>query len=114
MSLDPDCIFCKIISKKIPAKIVYEDEFAAAFEDLNPQAPVHILVVPKKHITEFYTLTDADKEYEKDMEQTLRKMIEKFDLMNKGYRITTNGGGAQAIDHFHLHLLGKITRDRKI
>ncbi len=65
MSLDPVCIFCKIIEKKIPSKIVYEDESVVAFEDVNPQAPVHILVVPKKHIPEIHSIAESDRELDR-------------------------------------------------
>ena len=62
MSADPNCIFCKIIEKKTPASVVHEDEHAIAFEDVNPQAPVHTLIVPKKHIPDIHSITVADRE----------------------------------------------------
>jgi hypothetical protein len=62
VSSDTGCIFCRIIAKKIPSKIVYEDDLVTAFEDVNPQAPVHILVVPKKHIPDIHSMTEADRD----------------------------------------------------
>ncbi|OGW34076.1 MAG: histidine triad nucleotide-binding protein [Nitrospirae bacterium GWD2_57_9] len=107
MSLDPDCIFCKIISKKIPAKIVYEDEFAAAFEDLNPQAPVHILVVPKKHIPEVHAMSAEDREIVGHLFLAAKKIADQKGLHVKGYRmVINNGAGAgQSVFHIHLHIL---------
>lgn len=107
MSLDPNCIFCKIIEKKIPSKIVYEDEFATAFEDVNPQAPVHVLVVPNKHIPDIHSMTEADKDLVGHLFLTARTIAEKRGLDAKGYRIVINNGSGvgQAVFHIHLHVL---------
>lgn len=109
-----DCIFCKIAQHEMPTKIIYESDYSVVFSDIEPLAPIHLLIIPKKHLNEFYTLVEGDHEIEEDLKKTIRKMIEKYDLMNKGYRIATNGGGAQAINHFHIHLLGQISRERQV
>ena len=109
-----DCIFCKIVHRTMSTEILYESDNSIVFRDIEPSALVHLLIVPKKHIAEFYLLTKEDKEIELDIIETVKKMIEKYDLMDKGYRITSNGGGAQAVNHFHIHLLGEINKKRKI
>lgn len=107
MNPDRNCIFCKIIEKKIPSKIVYEDEYAAAFEDINPQAPVHILVVPKKHIPEVHAITASDKDLIGHLFLTAKRIAEERGLHDKGYRmVVNNGAGAgQTVFHIHLHIL---------
>ena len=107
MSHDPNCIFCKIIEKKIPSKTVYEDGFAAAFEDANPQAPVHILVVPKKHIPEIHSMTAADKDLIGHLFLTAKNIAEEKGLDAKGYRMVINNGrgAGQTVFHIHLHVL---------
>ena len=107
MRSDPNCIFCKIIEKKIPSKIVYEDDTVAAFEDVNPQAPVHMLIVPKKHITEIHSMTGNDKELVGHLFLTAKKIAEERGLDAKGYRLViNNGAGAgQTVFHLHLHVL---------
>lgn len=107
MSLDPDCIFCKIIDKKIPSKIVYEDDLAFAFEDVNPQAPVHILVVPKNHIPDIHSMTEADRNIVGHLFLTAKKIADQKGLDSKGYRMVINNGAAvgQTVFHVHLHIL---------
>ncbi len=107
MSADPNCIFCKIIAKKVPSKIVYEDNLVTAFEDANPQAPVHTLVVPKKHIPEIHSMTEKDKELVGHLFFTAKKIAEERGLDTRGYRmVINNGAGAgQTVFHVHLHIL---------
>ena len=107
MSLDPHCIFCKIIEKKIPSKIVYEDELATAFEDANPQAPIHTLVAPKKHIPDIHSMTEADREIIGHLFFAARKIAENKGLDMNGYRMVINNGpgAGQTVFHIHLHLL---------
>ncbi len=107
MSLDANCIFCKIIEKKIPSKILYEDRFVTAFEDVNPQAPVHFLVVPKKHISDIHSMTEAEKDLVGHLFLTARKVIDEKKQDSKGYRmVINNGAGAgQTVFHIHLHVL---------
>ena len=107
MSFDPGCVFCRIISKKIPSKIVYEDDLVTAFEDVNPQAPVHTLVVPKKHIPDIHSMTEADRDLVGHLFLTAKKIAVDRGLDSKGYRmVINNGAGAgQTVFHIHLHIL---------
>lgn len=107
MSETQDSIFTKIIKREIPADIVYEDELAIAFKDVHPQAPVHILVVPKQPIAK---LSDADSEDHRLMGHlllTVKRVAEQAGLTN-GYRVVINTGveGGQTVFHLHLHILG--------
>jgi len=103
-----DCIFCKIISRDLDADIVYEDEQAVAFKDINPAAPIHILVVPKKHIS---TLLDMEKEDEAligHLHTIANEVARAYKIDKKGFRIVINCGSdaGQVVFHLHLHLLG--------
>ena len=102
-----DCIFCKIISKELPAKIVYEDEKVLAFKDINPKAPIHLLIIPKKHIPSVNHLKLRDKELMGELILTAQKIARGKKL--KGYRLQINVGrpAGQIIDHLHLHLLSE-------
>ncbi len=101
-----DCIFCKIASGEIPAQIVYKDDEFVAFRDINPQAPVHILIIPRKHIPKLYD-TDDEKLLGK-MLVLANEIAKKEGISEDGYRIVinTNRNAGQSIDHLHLHLLG--------
>ena len=103
-----DCIFCKIVNKEIPAKIVFENEKILAFEDINPQAPVHILVIPKKHVFELDEIISENKNFITDIFDTVYKLAKKFELED-GFRIISNYGknAGQTVNHLHFHLLGK-------
>lgn len=101
-----DCIFCKIAKKEAPAKFEYEDSDVMVFPDINPIKPVHLLVMPKKHIKEFIEFNDKD--LLDKVRSVIHNMIKKQGLDKKGYRIGVNGGGAQLIDHLHFHLMGPI------
>ncbi len=101
-----DCIFCKIRDKKIPAKILYEDDAVMAFPDINPVKKVHILVVPKKHIEDF--LQFDDDQMFKAVRTTIQTLIKENKLEKRGYRISVNGGGAQIVNHLHFHLIGPL------
>ena len=107
MNPDPNCIFCKIIAKKIPAKIVHEDEFAVAFEDLNPQAPTHILIVPKKHIADIHSIVVSDRELIGHLFFVAKTIASAKNLDTSGYRMVINNGqgAGQTVFHLHLHLL---------
>lgn len=109
-----ECIFCKIIKGEIPKEFLYQDENIVVFPDINPQAEVHFLIIPKKHISEFVALESADKNIWEEMVNQAKELILKFDLKNKGYRLVLNGGGAALVNHFHLHLLGGISSQRKV
>ncbi|BAZ38469.1 HIT family protein [Calothrix sp. NIES-4101] len=102
-----DTIFGKIIRKEIPADIVYEDELALAFRDIQPQAPVHILVIPKKPIPKLSDATPEDSALLGHLLLTVKKVAEQAGL-KKGYRVVINTGedGGQTVYHLHLHILG--------
>ncbi|NJK47452.1 histidine triad nucleotide-binding protein [Candidatus Gracilibacteria bacterium] len=102
-----DTIFGKIIRKEIPAEIVYEDELSLAFKDVNPQAPTHILVIPKKPIPQLDTATSEDRDLLGHLLLTARKVAQQVGLQN-GYRVVINNGndGGQTVYHLHLHILG--------
>jgi histidine triad (HIT) family protein len=102
-----DCLFCNIIAGKIPSKKVYEDDKAFAFEDLRPQAPTHVLIVPKKHIVDIKEATEADAELIGYCNLVAAKIAQERDLKH-GYRTVYNVGpdAGQTVFHLHLHLLG--------
>ena len=102
-----DCLFCKIIAKKIPAKFAHEDEALAAIYDINPQAPVHLLVIPKKHISGVAEASVSDQALLGDMMLCARQLASERKL-EKGYRLVLNNGteAGQSVFHIHLHLLG--------
>jgi len=104
---DNDCLFCRIICKEIKSAVVYEDQDVFAFKDINPQAPVHILVIPKKHIKATADLTEADKEIVGKIHLVCRDLAKQNKIEN-GYRIVANSGpdAGQSVFHLHFHLLG--------
>ncbi|ADQ04686.1 histidine triad (HIT) protein [Caldicellulosiruptor owensensis OL] len=103
-----ECIFCKILNKEIHSEIVYEDELVCAFKDINPTAPVHILVVPKPHIENLNAVQQQHEELIGHVFVVAKELAKKFGIDEKGYRIVVNCGadGGQTIDHLHFHLLG--------
>ncbi|MCD5397222.1 MAG: histidine triad nucleotide-binding protein [Candidatus Pacebacteria bacterium] len=102
------CIFCQIINKEAPADIVYEDNSVIVFKDINPSAPIHLLIVPKKHIISINNLKKQDKELVGYMFLVAKKIAKEQGVSEIGYRLIINvgKGGGQIIDHLHLHLLG--------
>jgi histidine triad (HIT) family protein len=103
-----DCLFCKIIEKKIPAKIIFEDDSTLAFEDINPQAPVHVLVIPKKHIATTLDISDEDNELLGRLVQTANRIARERGVADTGFRtvMNCNKDAGQTVFHIHLHLLG--------
>ncbi len=103
-----DCLFCKIINKEIPSDIVYEDDDVLAFNDIDPKAPVHVLVIPKKHIASFNALTEADSALLTKIMLVIQKIAQDKNIAQSGYRIVNNCGeqGGQTVGHLHFHLLG--------
>ena len=101
-------IFTKIINKEIPADIVYEDDICLAFKDINAQAPVHLLVIPKKEIESMATVEDSDKEILGHLMLKASQIAEEQGLSESGYRLVanTNGDGGQSVYHLHIHILG--------
>lgn len=106
--MSQDCLFCKIIAGEIPSELVYEDDVCVAFNDISPQAPTHILVIPRKHIA------SSDKAVEEDKETLGHLLLKAADIAREkgfaknGYRtvINTNDDGGQTVFHLHVHLLG--------
>lgn len=103
-----DCIFCKIINKEIPAEIVYEDEEIIGFKDVAPVAPVHILVIPKKHISSLIELKEEDEKIIGKIYTVINKIAKEQGILESGYRVIINCGddGCQVVKHIHFHLLG--------
>ena len=103
-----DCLFCKIIKKEIPSKVVYEDDTVLAFRDINPVAPVHILVIPKKHIGSLAELTNEDEAIVGKIYTIINKIAKQEGIAEKGFRVIVNCGedGGQEVKHLHFHLLG--------
>jgi len=103
-----DCLFCKIVRKEIPAEIVAENTNCIAFKDIDPKAPVHILIIPKKHLGSTLDFTDENSWLLADMGLLSNSISRDLGLHEKGYRwvINTGKAGGQAVDHLHLHLLG--------
>ena len=103
-----DCIFCKIANKEIPSSIVYEDDDVIAFNDLNPEAPVHVLVIPKKHIVNLSDAKPEDQQLLGKLMLTIQKLAAEQGGAESGYRVVTNCGeqGGQTVMHMHFHLLG--------
>ena len=103
-----DCIFCMIADKQITSKIAYEDAKILAFHDLEPQAPVHVLIIPKKHIASLDDVQDEDQELMGYMMYKIHEIAETLGLEN-GYRVVSNNGedAFQTVKHLHFHILGK-------
>lgn len=108
-----DTIFGKIIRKEIPANIVYEDDLCLAFTDVNPQAPTHILVIPKQPIPRLSDAAAEDKELLGHLLLTVKEIADQTGLTENGYRVVINTGtdGGQTVFHLHLHLLGGRSLD---
>lgn len=102
------CIFCKIANKEIPSDCVYETENIIAFRDLNPQAPVHILIVPKIHIVSMNDINSENSAVVSEIFETVNKIAEQEDIKDSGYRVISNCGedGCQSVQHLHFHLVG--------
>ena len=102
-----DCIFCAIIKGDIPSKKVYEDEYCFAFHDIDPQAPIHCLIIPKLHISSADMINKENSAYISAIFTAIPKIAKELGL-EKGYRIITNIGehGAQTVHHLHFHILG--------
>jgi histidine triad (HIT) family protein len=103
-----ETIFSKIIRREIPASIVYEDELSLAFHDVSPQAPVHVLVIPKKPIVSLDAATEEDLQLLGHLQWVIRQVARELDIHETGYRVVTNCGadGGQSVNHIHYHLLG--------
>ena len=111
-----DCIFCKIIKGEIPSDKVYEDDEILAFKDIQPAAPIHILVIPKKHITNLMEISETDSELMGKIVVAMQKVAKQLGVDEKGFRIISNCGpdSGQEVMHLHFHLLAGRTMGPKI
>jgi histidine triad (HIT) family protein len=103
-----DCIFCKIAAGELPASLVYTDEELLAFRDINPVAPTHVLVIPRRHIAALTELADTDLPMMAGMVKVANELARQEGVADRGYRLVMNCGreGTQLVQHLHLHLLG--------
>ena len=103
-----DCIFCKIVKGEIPSKKLYEDEEVLAFYDVNPEAPVHFLVVPKKHIQSVSEINEKNADVISHIFVVISKIAKELNIDKDGYRVISNVGdnGGQSVKHIHFHVLG--------
>ena len=103
-----DCIFCKIVSGDIPSTKIFEDKQVIAFRDINPQAPTHVLIVPKQHIPGVNELTLADEALVGHVYSVITKLVRELGIDESGYRVVVNSGadGQQSVPHLHFHVLG--------
>ncbi|MFC1953678.1 histidine triad nucleotide-binding protein [Chloroflexota bacterium] len=103
-----DCIFCKIVTGEVPSDIVYQNEELIAFPDINPLAPVHLLVISRKHVASLTDLSEGESSLIGDMAGVANQLAQKEGIAEKGYRLVVNCGrqGGQGVAHIHMHLLG--------
>ncbi|MBI4397046.1 MAG: histidine triad nucleotide-binding protein [Elusimicrobia bacterium] len=101
------CLFCRIVKKEIPANALYEDESVIAFNDVNPQAPVHVLVIPKEHVARVMALSSEDLSLVSSIHRAVQELAKKLGVRESGFRLVVNNGpdAGQAVDHLHYHLL---------
>ena len=106
--MSEDCLFCKILAGDIPADIIYESESAIAFRDINPQAPTHVLVIPRQHIATINDLDEADRSLVGDLYLAAQQIAAEEGIAESGYRavMNCNEGAGQSVFHIHLHVLG--------
>jgi len=107
-AVDSDCLFCRIVKREIPAAIVHETDTTLAFRDIDPKAPVHVLVIPKEHQPDLVTLTKANPGLAADVLASAATVAEAEDLLPEGFRLIFNNGGyaGQEVFHVHAHVLG--------
>jgi histidine triad (HIT) family protein len=103
-----DCLFCKIAAHEVPAEIVYENDAIIAFKDINPKAPVHLLIVPKRHYATLNDIPDEEMEIIAEIHRVVKRLAREFGVADSGYRtlVNTNADGGQVIYHVHYHLIG--------
>ena len=103
-----DCIFCQIVAGKVPSEILYQDEEVIAFRDINPEAPVHLLIIPRKHIPSLIHLSEAETHLIGHMVSIANQLAKREGISEGGYRLVLNCGeqGGQLVPHLHMHLLG--------
>lgn len=110
------CIFCKIINKELPSTIYYEDDKVIAIKDINPAAPVHVLILPKEHIVNVKDINESNAQILIDIQLAANKVAQDLGIADKGYRLITNCGAlaGQTVFHLHYHLLGGVEMGPKI
>lgn len=103
-----DCLFCRVVAKTIPAKVVHEDDHTLAFDDIHPQAPVHTLVIPKRHVASIQDLGEVDQTLLAKLLLSCTKVANDKGLADSGFRLVANTGrqGGQTVFHLHFHVLG--------
>lgn len=103
-----DCLFCKIVNKEIDSKIVYENDFVIAFNDINPVAPIHVLVIPKLHIKDLNEVGNENEKYIIECMKAIKEVAKITKIDKEGYRVISNTGenGGQVIPHLHFHVIG--------
>jgi histidine triad (HIT) family protein len=106
--MNADCLFCRIVAGAIPAARIYEDEHVVAIRDINPQAPVHILLLPRRHVSDLVEAVDTDAALVSQLAAAAVRIARAEGLYARGFRLLTNTGadGGQAVMHLHFHLLG--------
>jgi histidine triad (HIT) family protein len=111
-----ECVFCRIVAGEIPADIIYRDEEFIAFRDMHPQAPMHILIIPKSHIASMAELTGKQQTLMGRLILLAKDLAEKEGISEKGYRLSVSSGadGGQLVPHLHFHLLGGRKLDDKL
>ncbi len=102
------CVFCEIVAKRVPANVAYEDDSVLAFHDINPQAPVHVLLVPKRHVSSLLELTGLDDALVGGLVRRARDLARELGLAERGFRLILNAGddAGYSVYHIHLHLIG--------
>jgi len=108
VSMTTDCIFCRIASRQAPAKVVFEDDVVVAFEDLHPQAPVHLLVIPRRHLVSLKDAAPDDEPMLGRLFTVAARLARERGLESRGYRTVINNGSwaGQSVDHLHVHVMG--------
>lgn len=103
-----DCIFCRIVAGELPGDVLYQDDEVMAFRDINPLAPTHVLIIPKRHINSLADLKDDDTQIIGHMAGVANKLARQEGVAGKGYRLVVSSGadGGQVVPHLHMHLLG--------
>lgn len=104
-----DCLFCKILNKEIESDIVFESDNVLIFKDISPKAPVHLLAIPKKHISSILEIEKLDSGLLKELMEAISRIALEMQLDKEGFRVVTNtgSGAGQSVDHLHFHILGK-------
>ena len=103
-----DCVFCQIVAGKIPSEILYQDEELIVFHDINPQAPIHLVIIPKRHVPSLAQLSEAELPLIGHMVNAANQLAKREGISKGGYRLAINCGeqGGQLVPHLHMHLLG--------